>query len=77
MLVNVGYGNMINADKIIGVSNYNASPIKRMVSNAKDYNRCVDMTMGKKTNSVIFMEGDYIVLSASIPATINKRMEKK
>ena len=72
-LINIGFGNAVNADKIISVVNPDAAPVKRMVQHAKEAERIVDATQGRKTKSVIVCENAYLVLSALQPDTIMKR----
>ena len=72
--INIGYGNIVNTEKIISVINYEAAPIKRMVQTAKDAGRAVDATCGKKTKAVIVMENQMIVLSSLLPDTITNRL---
>ena len=70
-LVNIGYGNVVNADKVVAVISPESAPIKRMVQNAKDQGMAIDATQGRKTKSVIVTENGYLVLSALIPETIS------
>lgn len=77
MLISVGYGNLMNVDKIIGVTNYISAPIKRDVFNAKDIGKCIDVTEGHRTNSVIYFNDGYIALSTNTPSTINKKIRDK
>lgn len=63
-LIDVGYGNTVNADKIIAFVSAEAAPTKRMMSAAKDKNMSIDATCGHKTKSIIVMESGHIVLSA-------------
>ncbi len=72
-LVNIGFGNYVNAQKVVTVVNPDAAPIKRMVQNARETQRVVDATQGRRTKSVIVMETDQIVLSAMQPDTIARR----
>lgn len=72
-LVNIGFGNYVNTQKVIAVVNPDAAPIKRMVQNAKEQQRIVDATQGRRTKSVIVMETEQIVLSAMQPDTIARR----
>ena len=64
MLVNIGYGNVVNMDKVVSIIKADAAPIKRMVQAAKDNNLAVDATCGRKTKCVLVMESGHIVLSA-------------
>lgn len=72
-LLNIGYGNMINAEKMISIVGPDAAPIKRMIQTAKDEGMAIDATCGRRTRAVIFMEGGYLVLSALLPETISNR----
>lgn len=77
ILINIGFGNAINVDKIQCVVNPDAAPIKRMVQRAREENRIVDATQGRKTKSVIVCEDARLVLSALQPDTIMKRCNEK
>ncbi|MCI5883910.1 MAG: DUF370 domain-containing protein [Clostridiales bacterium] len=72
--VNIGYGNVVNADKIISIVSYEAAPIKRMVQSAKDDGLAIDATCGKKTKAVIIMENQMLVLTSLLPETITNRL---
>ncbi len=73
-LVNIGFGNLVNAEKVIAVVNPDAAPIKRMVQNAKDRQCVIDATQGRRTKAVLVMETEQIVLSAVQPDTIARRL---
>ena len=72
--INVGYGNIVNTEKVISVISYEAAPIKRMVQTAKDAALAIDATCGKKTKAVLVMENQMIVLSSLLPDTITNRL---
>ena len=72
-LMNIGFGNMVNSDKIIAVVSPDAAPIKRMVQGAKSAGTLIDATQGRKTKAVLVMETQQIVISALQPETISKR----
>ena len=72
--VNSGYGNVVNADKIISIVSYEAAPMKRMVQSAKDDGLAIDATCGKKTKAVIIMENQMLVLTSLLPETITNRL---
>jgi len=74
MLVNVGFGNMVNRDRIIAVVNSETSPIKRLVQDAKDSGRAIDVTCGRRTRSVIITDSDHVILSAIQCETISNRI---
>lgn len=76
-LVNVGFGNVINSSKIIGIISPDAAPIKRMVQNAKDTGMAIDATCGRKTKAVIVTESGHLVLSSLLPETIAGRVNQR
>lgn len=76
-IINIGYGNMVNSDKIIAVIKPEAAPVKRMIQNAKDNGNAIDATCGRKTKSVIIIENGVIILSALIPETISSRINSE
>lgn len=76
-MVNIGFGNIVNSDKIVGIISPEAAPIKRMVQNAKDMGTAVDATCGRKTKAVIVTDGGHLVLSALLPETIANRVNSK
>lgn len=72
-LIHIGYGNIVNLDKIISIVSPEAAPVKRLVQSAREEGRCVDATQGRKTKAVIVMENGMVVLSALLPETIGQR----
>ena len=75
-LINIGFGNVVNTDKIVAVVSPDAAPVKRMVQTAKRNGDVIDATQGRKTKAVIVTEGGQIVLSALQPETITKRFSE-
>ena len=73
MIVNIGFGNLVNADKVLAVVRPDAAPVKRLVAKAKTDNLIIDATQGRKTKSVIVTDGGRVILSALQPDTIGKR----
>lgn len=71
--INIGFGNIVNIDKIIGIISPDAAPVKRLVQTGKDSGTAVDATCGRKTKSVIVMESGQLILSALLPETIAGR----
>ena len=71
-LLNIGFGNVVNMDKVVAVVSPDAAPIKRLVQAAKESGRAVDATQGRKTKAVLVTDGDMLVLSALQPETIAK-----
>ena len=75
-LINIGFGNAVNTDKIVAVVSPDAAPVKRMVQSAKESGKAIDATQGRKTKAVIVTSDDYLVLSALQPETIAKRFSE-
>lgn len=75
-LINIGFGNVINDEKIISIIKPEAAPVKRMVQGAKDIGNCVDATCGRKCKAVIVTDTGRIVLSALLPDTIAGRVNQ-
>lgn len=63
-LLDIGFGNMINTDRVIALVGAEAAPTKRIISAAKEKNLAVDATCGKKTRSVFIMDSGHVILSA-------------
>ncbi len=76
MLINVGYGNIVNMDKVVSIIRTEAAPIKRMIQVAKDSNMAIDATCGRKTKCILIMDSGHIVLSALLPDTIENRVNE-
>ena len=76
MLINVGYGNIVNMDKVVSIIRTEAAPIKRMIQVAKDNNMAIDATCGRKTKCILIMDSGHIVLSALLPDTIENRVNE-
>ncbi len=74
-LVNIGFGNFVNGDKMITVISPDAAPVRRLIQAAKENGLCIDATQGRKTKAVLVMENNSVVLSALVPETIAKRSE--
>ncbi|MBO7403390.1 MAG: DUF370 domain-containing protein, partial [Clostridia bacterium] len=72
--VNVGFNNMVNAERVIAVIASDSAPAKRLIQDAKDTGRAIDCTSGRKTRSVVIMDSDHIVLSAIQNETISGRL---
>ncbi|MBE5880832.1 MAG: DUF370 domain-containing protein [Lachnospiraceae bacterium] len=74
-LIHIGFGNMLNADKIIAILQPDSAPVKRMVQHGKESGMVVDATQGRKTKAVLLMENSRIVLSALTPETLASRVD--
>lgn len=69
-LINIGFGNMIAADRIIAIVSPDSAPVKRMIQEARDRKRVIDATQGRRTRAVIQTDSDHVVLSAIQPETL-------
>ena len=76
-LVNIGFGNLVSADKVVAVVSPESAPIKRMVQEAKERGVLIDATFGRRTKAVIIMDSDNVVLSAILPETVAGRFKEK
>ena len=76
-LVNIGFGNMVSAQRLIAVVSPDSAPIKRIIQEARDRGMLVDATYGRRTRAVILMDTDHVILSAFSPETVAGRMEDK
>ncbi len=72
-LINVGFGNIVSANRIVAIVSPESAPIKRLVQEAKDQGRAIDATCGRRTRAVIIMDSDHVVLSAVQPETVSGR----
>ena len=73
-LINIGFGNMIAADRIIAIVSPDSAPVKRMIQEARDRKRVIDATQGRRTRAVIQNASAHVVLSAIQPETIAGRV---
>jgi regulator of extracellular matrix RemA (YlzA/DUF370 family) len=76
-LINIGFGNMIAADRIIAIVSPDSAPVKRMIQEARDRKRVIDATQGRRTRAVIQTDSDHVVLSAIQPETIAGRVGQR
>ena len=72
-LINIGFGNMISAGRLVAIVSPDSAPIKRMVQEARDRGTLIDATYGRRTRSVLIMDNDHLVLSALQPDTVASR----
>ena len=75
-LVNIGFGNIVSANRIIAIVSPESAPIKRIVQEAKDSKMAVDATYGRRTRAVLIMDSGHIIMSAVQPETVAGRFEK-
>lgn len=74
-LIHIGFGNIVNTEKIIAIVSPDSAPVKRLVQSAKETGMAIDATQGRKTKSVLVMENSQVVLSALLPETIAGRAQ--
>ena len=75
-LINIGFGSMLAAHRILAVLEPDSAPIKRVVQEAKERAMLIDASYGRKTQAVILMDTDHVILSALTPESISARTEK-
>ncbi|MBQ7376900.1 MAG: DUF370 domain-containing protein [Clostridia bacterium] len=73
--INVGFGNMVSADRVVALASPDSAPIKRLVQDAKDSGRAIDVTCGRRTRAVIVTDSDHVILSAIQTETISNRLD--
>ena len=73
-LINIGFGNIVLANRIVALVSYESAPIKRIIQEARDRGMLIDATYGRRTRAVIFTDAGYIVLSAIHPETVANRI---
>ncbi len=74
-LVNIGFGNAVNSDRIIAVISTDSAPAKRIISQAKEKNMLIDATQGRKTQAILIMDSDHVVSTYLKAETILNRSE--
>ena len=73
--INVGFGNMVSAERVVALANPDSAPIKRLLQDSKDAGRAIDVTCGRRTRSVIITDSDHVILSAIPTETIANRLD--
>ena len=73
-LVNIGFGNLVNGEKVVAVVSPESAPIKRMVQEARERGVLIDASYGRRTRAVLVMDNDHLVLSALQPETVANRL---
>lgn len=72
-LINIGFGNIVSANRIIAIVSPESAPIKRLIADARERDQLVDATYGRRTRAVIITDSSHIVLSAIQPETVAHR----
>lgn len=76
-LINIGFGNIVSANRLIAIVSPESAPIKRIVQDARDRGMLIDATYGRRTRAVIITDSDHIILSAVQPETVGHRLNIK
>jgi len=76
-LINIGFGNIVSANRIISIVSPESAPIKRIIQEARDRGMLVDATYGRRTRAVIITDSDHVILSAVQPETVAHRLASK
>nr|MBQ8890175.1 DUF370 domain-containing protein [Clostridia bacterium] len=72
--INIGFGNMVSAGRIIAIASPDSAPVKRLVQDAREDGRVIDVSCGRRTRSVIVTDSDHVILSAIQAETITNRI---
>ena len=73
--INIGFGNMVSADRVVALVSPDSSPIKRLIQDSKDEGRVIDVTCGRRTRSVIITDSEHVIFSAIQAETIANRLD--
>lgn len=74
-LINIGFGNSVNADRVIAMISPESAPVKRIISEAKDKKMLIDASYGRKTRTAIITDSDHVILSALSPGSLSERAQ--
>lgn len=73
-LVNIGFGNIASANRIVSVTSPDSQPVKRLIKISRERNKLIDATYGRRTRAVIVMDSDHVILSSVQPETVAQRL---
>lgn len=76
-LINIGFGNLVSAERLLTVVSPDSAPVKRLVQEAKERAMLIDASFGRKTRAVLVMDTDHVILSAIAPETVARRLQDK
>ncbi|PSR20799.1 MAG: hypothetical protein C7B45_13350 [Sulfobacillus acidophilus] len=76
-LVNIGFGNIVSAHRIVAIVSPDSAPIKRIITEARDRGALIDATYGRRTRAVIITDSDHVILSAVQPETVANRLTSR
>ncbi len=72
-LINIGFGNIVSANRVIAIVSPESAPIKRIIADAREHGHLVDATYGRRTRAVLIMDSEHVILSAIQPETVAHR----
>lgn len=75
-LINIGFGNLVNAERVVAVVSPDSAPVKRIIQNAKESGKLIDVSQGRKTMSVIFTDTEHVILSYLKADKISEKFEE-
>jgi regulator of extracellular matrix RemA (YlzA/DUF370 family) len=73
--ISIGYGNMVAVERVVALVSPDSAPVKRLIQDAKEMGRIIDVSCGRKTRSVIITDSEHVILSAIQPETVSARLE--
>ncbi|MHB8927014.1 MAG: extracellular matrix/biofilm regulator RemA [Bacillota bacterium] len=76
-LINIGFGNIVSANRIVAIVSPESAPIKRIIQEARDRGMLIDATYGRRTRAVVITDSDHIILSAVQPETVANRLASR
>ena len=76
-LINIGFGNLVSADRMVAIVSPESAPIKRVVQEAKEKGTLIDATHGRRTRAVIITDTDYIILTYLQPETVSAKLPEE
>ena len=76
-LINIGFGNMVSANRLVAIVSPESAPIKRIIQDAKERGSLIDTTYGRRTRAVIVTDSDHVILSAVQPETVANRLNDR
>ena len=74
-LINIGFGSIVNANRLIAIVSSESAPIKRIIQDARERGTLIDATYGRRTRAVIITDSDHVILSAVQPETVANRLD--
>lgn len=76
-LINIGFGNIVSANRLVAIVSPDSAPIKRIIQDARDRGSLIDATCGRRTRAVLIMDSEHVILSAVQPETVAHRLDSK